>query len=120
MGQQALRRHLLRRYGDDPRRVSSARSAEVSRTEYRKGPGRPAVSKPVADLIVEITRENPGLDYDRIVGALSNLGYAVSDQKVENALRRHGISPAPKRSQTTTWKDFIAAHDGADRNRFAK
>jgi hypothetical protein len=25
-------------------------------------------------------------------------------------LRRHGIPPAPKRSQTTTWKDFISAH----------
>jgi hypothetical protein len=25
-------------------------------------------------------------------------------------LRRYGIPPAPKRSQKTTWKDFIAAH----------
>ena len=25
-------------------------------------------------------------------------------------LRRHGIAPAPKRGQTTAWKDFIAAH----------
>jgi hypothetical protein len=25
-------------------------------------------------------------------------------------LRRHGIAPAPKRSETTTWKDFIASH----------
>jgi transposase InsO family protein len=25
-------------------------------------------------------------------------------------LRRHGIPTAPKRSQTTTWKDFISAH----------
>lgn len=27
-----------------------------------------------------------------------------------NILRRHGIAPAPKRSQTTSGKDFIAAH----------
>ena len=27
-----------------------------------------------------------------------------------NILRRYGIAPAPKRSQTTTWKQFIAAH----------
>ena len=29
---------------------------------------------------------------------------------VGNVLRRHGIAPAPGRSETTTWKDFIAAH----------
>lgn len=41
---------------------------------------------------------------------MANLGHVVSDQTVGNILRRHGIAPAPKRSQTTTWKDFIAAH----------
>jgi len=44
------------------------------------------------------------------VGALANLGYTVSDETVGNVLKRHGIAPAPKRSQTTTWKDFIQAH----------
>ena len=34
----------------------------------------------------------------------------MSDQTVGNILRRHGIAPAPKRSQITTWKDFLAAH----------
>jgi putative transposase len=29
---------------------------------------------------------------------------------VGNILRRYAIQPAPKRSQTTTWKDFIASH----------
>jgi hypothetical protein len=57
-----------------------------------------------------MARENPGWGYDRIAGALSNLGHPVCDQTVGNILRRHGIAPAPKRSQTTTWKDFIAAH----------
>jgi putative transposase len=41
---------------------------------------------------------------------LANLGHSISDQTVGNVLRRHGIAPAPKRSQTTRWKDFIAAH----------
>jgi hypothetical protein len=27
-----------------------------------------------------------------------------------NILRRYGIAPAPKRSQTTTWKQFLATH----------
>jgi hypothetical protein len=29
---------------------------------------------------------------------------------VGNILRRHGIAPAPKRNQTTTWKEFIRWH----------
>ena len=44
------------------------------------------------------------------VGALSNLGYEVSDETVGNVLKRHGTAPAPKRSQTTTWKEFIQSH----------
>ena len=63
-----------------------------------------------AKLVVRMARENPGWGYDRIVGALSNLGQKLSDQTVGNILRRHGIPPARKRSGNTTWKDFIAAH----------
>src|SRR5271166_1736525 len=44
--------------------------------------------------------------YDRIVGALANLGRRLSDQTVGNILRRHGVPPAPKRKHTTSWKDF--------------
>ena len=35
--------------------------------------------------------------YDRIVGAMSNLGYRLSDQAVGNILQRHNIPPAPER-----------------------
>jgi len=38
------------------------------------------------------------------------LGYRLSDQTVGNILRRHDIPPAPKRKQTTSWKDFVRAH----------
>jgi hypothetical protein len=44
------------------------------------------------------------------VGALANLGHEVSDQTVGNVLRRHGLSPAPEREQTTTWAEFIRVH----------
>jgi hypothetical protein len=54
--------------------------------------------------------ENAGWGYDRISGALANLGHDVSDQTIGNILKRHGVAPAPKRSQSTTWKDFISAH----------
>jgi len=79
-------------------------------SKHRRYPGRPRVAADVEALVVRMARENADWGYDRIVGALSNLGHKVSDQTVGNILRRHGIAPAPKRGQTTTWKDFIAAH----------
>ena len=54
--------------------------------------------------------ENRGWGSDRIVGALANLGHQVSDQTVGNILRRHNLAPAPERSHTTTWKEFIRSH----------
>src|SRR3984885_3778081 len=79
-------------------------------SKSRTSPGRPRIASELEALIVRFARENSGWGYDRIVGALSNLGHAVSDQTVGNILRRYGISPVPKRSQTTTWSDFIASH----------
>src|ERR1700686_3057357 len=79
-------------------------------SNHRQYPGRPAVAPEVEALVVRMARENTGWGYDRIVGALTNLGHRLSDQTVGNILRRHGIAPAPKRSPTTSWKDFIAAH----------
>ena len=79
-------------------------------SKHRQYPGRPPVSSDTKALVLRMARENSGWGYDRIVGALANLGYRVSDQTVKNILRRHGIAPAPKRSQVTSWKDFLAAH----------
>ena len=44
-----------------------------------------------AQLIVRVATDNRDWGYDRIAGALANLGYAVSDQTVDNILKRHGI-----------------------------
>jgi putative transposase len=79
-------------------------------SKHRSYPGRPSIDSEVERLIVQMARENSGWGYDRISGALANLGHKVSDQTVGNVLRRHGIAPAPKRSQTTAWKGFIASH----------
>jgi hypothetical protein len=57
-----------------------------------------------------MAKENTDWGYDRIVGAMANLGYRLSDQTVGNILQRHGIPPAPRRTRTTTWTDFIRAH----------
>ena len=34
----------------------------------------------------------------------------ATPEVVDDILRRHDLSPAPKRSQTTTWKEFIRRH----------
>ena len=57
-----------------------------------------------------MAEENRSWGYDRIVGALANLGHEVSDQTVGNVLRRHGIPPAPERNRRTTWAEFIRIH----------
>jgi putative transposase len=79
-------------------------------SKARQSPGRPRTDARIEQLIVGMAKENPGWGYDRIVGALANLGHAVSDQTVGNVLRRHGIPPAPQRKHTTTWAAFIRAH----------
>jgi len=79
-------------------------------SKQRSYPGRPPVHRKIVELMVRMAKENPGWGYDRIVGALANLGHVVSDQTVGNVLRRYGLAPAPKRTQNTTWKDFIASH----------
>ena len=76
----------------------------------RRSPGRPRIRPETEHLVLRLARENSGWGYDRIVGALANLGHQLSDQTVGNILRRHGVAPAPKRSQSTTWKDFIRSH----------
>jgi hypothetical protein len=79
-------------------------------SKQRSYPGRPPVGREIEELVIQMAKENSSWGYDRIVGALSNLGHVVSDQTVGSILRRYGIPPAPKRSQNTNWKDFIAAH----------
>lgn len=85
-----------------------ARKFDGSR--QRGYPGRPRVSAAVEELVVRFARENRSWGYDHIVGALANLGHKVSDQTVGNILHRHNIPPAPERSRTTTWKEFIRSH----------
>ncbi len=80
-------------------------------SDKRKKAGRPPVDKEVEDLILLIAKANSGWGYDRVVGALSNLGFTVSDQTVGNILKKHGIPPAPKRQPTMPWADFIKFHE---------
>ncbi len=77
---------------------------------YRRYPGRPRIDPAIEQLVVQFAQENRAWGYDRIVGALKNVGYTVSDQTVGNILKRHNLPPAPELKKTTTWREFIRSH----------
>jgi putative transposase len=79
-------------------------------TYARKGPGRPRVAQEITDLVLRMARENVSWGYDRIQGALTNLGHNIAPNTVSNILKRHGIEPAPEREKHTSWKTFLKAH----------
>jgi hypothetical protein len=75
------------------------------------GPGRggPKIDPDVENLIVQMARENSGWGYDRIAGALTNLGHQISDPRsamycagmgvprLRNGVRRlHGTISSPR------------------------
>src|SRR5712691_11162372 len=72
--------------------------------------GRPRVDPEIEAMVIRMARENRSWGYDRIQGALKNLGYRMSDQTVGNILKRHSIAPAPERKTTVTWWEFVRIH----------
>jgi hypothetical protein len=63
-------------------------------SQARRKVGRPRTAQVVEDLVVKMARENSGWGYDRIIGALANLGHKISDVTVGNI---------PKRGPTLTF-----------------
>src|SRR5689334_20734755 len=63
-------------------------------SKHRSYLGRPRISPEAESLVIRFARENPTWGYDRIAGALANVGHQVSDQTVGNVLSRHRIAPA--------------------------
>jgi hypothetical protein len=57
-----------------------------------------------------MAKDNPSWGYDRIQGALKNVGYAVAPTTIRNILRRRGLEPAPLRKPKIAWKTFLKAH----------
>ena len=51
------------------------------------GPRASPIDQALETLVVCMARENHSWGYDRIVGALANLGYTISDQTVGNILK---------------------------------
>ncbi|MCP4172468.1 MAG: helix-turn-helix domain-containing protein [Fuerstiella sp.] len=76
----------------------------------KRQPGRPRIRQEVVDAIVRFATENPTWGYDRIQGALKNVGYHIADSTVANVLKAHGIEPEPDRQRTPAWSTFLNAH----------
>ena len=76
----------------------------------RRKVGRPRVDEETVDLLLRMAREYPGWGYNRIQGALANLGHKISDTAIGTILKEHGIEPAPERKKQMTWRTFIQAH----------
>jgi putative transposase len=64
----------------------------------------------IVDLILQFASENPRWGYDRIQGALANVGYHIADTTIGRVLAEHGIEPAPDRRRTGSWATFLKAH----------
>ena len=86
-------------------------------SENRPYPGRPRIDADIEELVVRLAKENKSWGYDRIAGALANVGHEVADQTVGNILKRHGIPLAPERRKNTTWREFIRSHQSVGRTR---
>ena len=84
-------------------------------SKARRYPGRPRIEPELEQLVVRMANENAGWGYDRIVGALANLGHTVSDQTVGNILRRNGILPAPERKQHYVVEGLYSCPHGGTR-----
>ncbi|MEO2009687.1 MAG: helix-turn-helix domain-containing protein [Pirellulaceae bacterium] len=53
----------------------------------KRKPGRPRIRQGIVDAIVCFATENPTWGYDRIQGALKNVGYHIADSTVANVLK---------------------------------
>jgi len=72
--------------------------------------GRPRIDEKVEKLVLRMVEENPTWGYDRVAGALSNLGHDISDETVGNILKRNGVPPVPRRKPDIPWSEFIERH----------
>lgn len=75
----------------------------------KAGPGS-RIDSDVEKLVLKMLAENPKWGSERVVGALKNLGYSISDSTVDNIRQSNGIPPAPERGKNTPWRQFVKAH----------
>jgi putative transposase len=72
--------------------------------------GNAEAMRAITKHVVRMARANPTWGYDKLQGALKNLGHTVCPTTIKNILLRNGITPAPDRGRRTPWKTFLKAH----------
>jgi putative transposase len=73
-------------------------------SRHRRAPGRPRVLEEIEHLTIRMAEENPSWGYQRLQGALANLGYHIHAGTVWNILHRYHLDPAPQRRRAgMTW-----------------
>ncbi len=78
--------------------------------KIRKKTGGQKLKTILNNFVITIAKENPSWGYDRIAGAVANLGYTISNTTIANILKRNGVGPAKDRKRNTTWNQFIKHH----------
>jgi putative transposase len=76
--------------------------------QQKRQSGRPPIDAELEQWILRVARDNPGLGYDKLKGELRKLGLRASPTTIRTVLLRHGIPPAPERSQQgSSWRTFL-------------
>ena len=76
------------------------------RWTYPRRAGRPSLPSGTVQLVRRLAAENPTWGYRRIHGELVTMGVRLAPSSVWEILRRHGIDPAPKRTDPS-WSEFL-------------
>jgi putative transposase len=79
------------------------------RWTYARRAGRPPIRRQIRALVLRLAKENAQWGYQRIVGEMKGLGFAVSATTVRTWLREEGLGPAGTRGRMT-WRAFVRAH----------
>jgi putative transposase len=103
-----LPRHGWSVFSVSPRTLLRWHQRLVARrwTYPHRAPGRPAIDRDTAALVIRLARENPTWGYRRIVGELRGLGVSIAPSSVRAILIRHRLPPAPERDGSS-WRQFL-------------
>jgi len=83
-------------------------------TYARKGPGRPPVAQEITDLVLRMARENTSWGYDRIQGALANLGHIIAPNTVKNIIEAAWHRAGAGAGETHLVEDVLKSTLGRD------
>jgi putative transposase len=81
----------------------------AKRWTYPGRAGRPPIRREIRALVLRLARDNPRWGYQRIVGELKGVGFALSATTVRTWLRAAGLGPVGTR-RGMTWREFVRAH----------